>query len=93
MIGAALSFIVFIQDYSLFRAIGVSLFHSVASFNNAGFDILGGGQSMVPYADNIFLNIITCVLIFFGGIGFLVIQELWQKKCQWKKLSLSLIHI
>ena len=42
----------------------------------------------VPYADNIFLNIITCVLIFFGGIGFLVIQELWQKKCQWKKLSM-----
>ena len=41
LIGAALSFIVFIQDYSLFRAIGVSLFHSVASFNNAGFDILG----------------------------------------------------
>ena len=42
LIGAALSFIVFIQDYSLFRAIGVSLFHSVASFNNAGFDIFGG---------------------------------------------------
>ena len=37
--GRKLSFIVFIQDYSLFRAIGVSLFHSVASFNNAGFDI------------------------------------------------------
>lgn len=88
LIGAALSFIVFIQDYSLFRAIGVSLFHSVASFNNAGFDIFGGGQSMVPYTDNIYLNIITCVLIFFGGIGFLVIQELWQKKCQWKKLSM-----
>ena len=87
LIGAALSFIVFIQDYSLFRAIGVSLFHSVASFNNAGFDIFGGGQSMVPYTDNIFLNIITCVLIFFGGIGFLVIQELWQK------VSLALIII
>ena len=43
---------------------------------------------MVPYTDNIYLNIITCVLIFFGGIGFLVIQELWQKKCQWKKLSM-----
>lgn len=88
LIGAALCFIVFIQDYSLFRAIGISLFHSVASFNNAGFDIFGGGQSMILYADNIFLNIITCVLIFFGGIGFLVIQELWQKKCRWQKLSM-----
>ena len=88
LIGAALSFIVFIQDYSLFRAIGVSLFHSVASFNNAGFDIFGGGQSMVPYTDNIFLNIITCVLIYFGGIGFLVIHEVIDKRFHWKKFSM-----
>lgn len=87
-IGAVLCFIVFVQDYSLFRAIGISLFHSIASFNNAGFDIFGSGQSMIPYCSNVLLNIITCVLIFFGGIGFLVIQELWQQKCRWKKLSM-----
>ena len=41
LLGAFLSFPVFFRDYPLPRAIGLSLFHSVASFNNSGFDVLG----------------------------------------------------
>ena len=88
LLGAALSFIVFAGDYSPLKAIGISLFHSVAAFNNSGFDILGNYQNLIPYQDNILLNLVTCALIFFGGIGFLVIRELWTKKCRWKKLSM-----
>ena len=86
--GALLSLLVFIQDYSFPKALGISIFHSVAAFNNAGFDILGNFQSLVNYSDSIMLNIVTCFLIFFGGIGFLVIWELLEKKCKWKKLSM-----
>ena len=86
--GALLSLLVFIQDYSFPKALGISIFHSVAAFNNAGFDILGNFQSLVNYSDSIMLNIVTCFLIFFGGIGFLVIWELLEKKCRWKKLSM-----
>ena len=86
--GAALSFIVFARDYPVLDAIGISLFHSIASFNNAGFDILGNYQSLIPYQNNILLNLVTCVLIFFGGIGFLVIRELWTTRLHWKKLSM-----
>ncbi len=86
--GALLSFIVFVQDYPVIDAIGISLFHSVAAFNNSGFDILGNYQNLIPYQDNILLNLVTCGLIFFGGIGFLVIRELWQTKFRWKKLSM-----
>lgn len=86
--GAALSFIVFVQDYPVLDAIGISLFHSIASFNNAGFDILGNYQSLIPYQNNVLLNLVTCVLIFFGGIGFLVIRELWTTRLHWKKLSM-----
>lgn len=86
--GAVLSFIVFIQDYPFARALGLSLFHAVSSFNNAGFDILGGGQSLAPYRDNIPLNLITCGLIFFGGIGFLVIREVIEKRFNFRKLSM-----
>lgn len=71
--GAVLSFAVFIQDYPLPRAVGTSIFHSIAAFNNSGFDVLGGLQNLIPYESNILLNLTTCVLIFFGGIGFLVI--------------------
>lgn len=86
--GAALSFIVFVQDYPPIRALGISLFHSVAAFNNSGFDILGNFQNLIPYRDDVLLNLVTCGLIFFGGIGFLVIQEVWQKRFRWKRLSM-----
>lgn len=41
-VGAVLSFLVFSRDYPPLKAVGISLFHSVAAFNNSGFDILGG---------------------------------------------------
>ena len=88
LVGAVLSFIVFIQDHPFTRALGLSLFHAVSSFNNAGFDILGGGQSLATYRDNIPLNLITCGLIFFGGIGFLVIREVIEKRFNFRKLSM-----
>ncbi len=88
VIGAALSFIVFIQDFPLPKAIGVSLFHSVAAFNNSGFDILGGGKNLIPYQDDVLLNLVTAGLILFGGIGFLVIREILEKRFRWKKFSM-----
>ena len=86
--GAALSFLVFRKSFPPLKAAGVSLFHSVASFNNSGFDILGGGQNLIPYQDDILLNLVTCALVIFGGIGFLVIREVIAKRFRWKKLSM-----
>ena len=88
LLGAALSFLVFVRDYPPLKALGISLFHSVAAFNNSGFDILGNQQNLIPYRDNVALNLITCGLIFFGGIGFLVIREMWTYKLHWGKYSL-----
>ena len=86
-IGVVLSFIVFSKDYAFFDALGISLFHSIAAFNNSGFDILGGLQNLIPYQNNVLLNLTTCGLIIFGGIGFLVIKEIIEKK-SFKKFSL-----
>ncbi|MCR5647213.1 MAG: hypothetical protein K6F81_02920 [Acholeplasmatales bacterium] len=69
------------------QAILMSLYHSAASFNNAGFDIFPGSISMIEYADNIILNITTIVMIVLGGIGFIVIDEVLRKR-RWSKLSL-----
>ena len=88
LIGAILSFPVFIQRFPLPRAIGVSLFHSVAAFNNSGFDILGGGMNLIPYQDDLWLNLVTVALIFFGGIGFLVIREMGANGIHWKRYSM-----
>ncbi len=88
VMGAALSFIVFVQDYPPMKALGISLFHSVAAFNNSGFDILGNYQNLIPYQSDVLLNLVTCGLIFFGGIGFLVIREMIDKRFLWKKFSM-----
>ena len=85
--GAVLSFIVFVQDYAPLHALGISVFHSVAAFNNSGFDILGGLRNLTPYQDNILLNLTTCTLIFFGGIGFLVIMDVLKRR-NFRKLAL-----
>ena len=85
--GAVLSFLVFIQDYPLPHALGISVFHSIAAFNNSGFDILGGLRNLIPYQDNILLNLTTAGLIIFGGIGFLVILDVMKQK-RFKKLTL-----
>ena len=87
--GACLSFPVFVRDYPPFKALGISLFHSVAAFNNSGFDILGSFQNLIPYRHSLLLNLVTCGLIFFGGIGFLVICEMWQTRLNWKKMSMQ----
>ena len=84
-IGTILSFIVFSKDYPPLKALGISLFHSVASFNNAGFDIIGG--SLIPYKDSVLLNLTTCGLIIFGGLGFFVIKEIIHKR-NFKKFTL-----
>lgn len=79
-IGALLSFFVFVKDYKVWDAIGISVFHSIAAFNNSGFDILGGLRNLIPYQDNVMLNLTTCGLIILGGLGFLVILDVIKKR-------------
>ena len=86
-VGALISFIVFRKDYSPLRAIGISIFHSIAAFNNAGFDNLGGMHNLIPYKDNILLNITTDILVIAGGLGFLVLVDIVKQK-HFKKLCL-----
>ncbi len=73
-------------NYEFWKTFGVSIFHSIASFNNAGFDIFGNG-SLIPFKDNILLNISTILLIVSGGLGFIVIEEIVAKRSL-RKLSI-----
>lgn len=86
-VGVILNFIVFSQDYPILQALGISVFHSVSSFNNAGFDVLGDFKGLSDYRDNVLLNLTTCGLIIFGGLGFVVIKEILHKH-SFKKFSL-----
>ena len=77
----------FVQKYSPLDALGISMFHSVAAFNNSGFDILGGLTNLIPYQDNVLLNLTTCGLIIFGGLGFLVILDVLRNR-RFRRLAL-----
>lgn len=85
-VGIVLNFIVFIQDFPFWEAFGHSVFHAISAFNNAGFDILGA-TSIQQYHNNILFNISTMVMIILGGLGFIVIQDIYKKR-SWKHLNL-----
>lgn len=68
--GAALCLPVFVPRFGA-EGIWISLFHSISSFCNAGIDIIGP-DSLIPYAGNFWLNLVTMLLIVLGGIGFIV---------------------
>lgn len=88
LVGTILSYMVFSNDYKPIDALGISVFHSVAAFNNSGFDILGGFQNLSSYEDDILLNMVTCTLIICGGLGFLTIKEIIEKH-SFKKFTLN----
>jgi len=78
--GGILCFFVFRADYSVGKSIWLSIFHTVASFNNAGFDIFGGGVSLMNYANHVPMTLITAFLIIAGGFGFFVMTDLFRKR-------------
>lgn len=86
--GVICSFPVFVQDFPPLHALWISVFHSIAAFNNSGFDILGGLRNLIPYHDNVWLNLVTCALIIFGGIGFLVILDVTKCRFRFRKFML-----
>ncbi|WP_078595121.1 TrkH family potassium uptake protein [Evansella clarkii] len=49
-------------------------FGALSAFTNAGFDITG--ESLIPFADDYFVQLVTILLIFAGAIGFPVLIEL-----------------
>lgn len=79
-VGAVASFFVLVGEYPVGKALWYAVFHSVAAFNNAGMDIFGKGDNLIPYAANVPMNLITAVLIILGGIGFFVVRDLWVSR-------------
>lgn len=88
-VGAILNTIILYFEYNNFwQSLGIGFFHTISSFNNAGFDIFGTDSSMQIFASNIPLNIVTMVLIVIGGIGFGVMIDIFDHK-KWSHLALN----
>ncbi|PLR97512.1 TrkH family potassium uptake protein [Bacillus sp. T33-2] len=73
-IGAILLGIHFLKDSPSWQdAVIHGLFASVSATTNGGFDITG--SSLIPYANDYFVQIINIVLLTLGAIGFPVLIE------------------
>ncbi|KAF1295725.1 Trk family potassium uptake protein [Enterococcus sp. JM4C] len=85
-LGALALSIVFIPKFGWLKGIWYSIFHSVSSFCNAGFDLLG--TSLAEYQSNIYLILVISALIISGGLGFLV----WRDVLNYKKKKRPSLH-
>lgn len=82
-IGALLYCFVFVPEFGLI-GIWKSIFNAVSAFCNAGLDVLGD-DSLIPYKDNVLVNLVTDSLIVLGGIGFPIIILMLERIQEFKK--------
>lgn len=87
LLGALLFATQFIPQFGLMKGIYYSIWHSISSFCNAGFDLMGHFSSITAYASNATILLTVATLIIIGGLGFTVWSELYNYK-GYKKLSL-----
>ena len=85
LIGALILTFVFVPDLGLGKGIWSAVFHSVSAFNNAGFSLYS--DSLTRWVGDPLLNLTILFLFIFGGLGFTVIADIWQKR-QWRRFSL-----
>ena len=81
LIGAAVFATRFVPMFGL-RGVYYSVFHSVSAFCNAGFDVLGSvsGEfsSMSMFISDPVVNITLIALIVMGGLGFVVVTDIFN---------------
>jgi trk system potassium uptake protein TrkH len=78
-------FIIFLRSFSPGEALFHAVFHSVSAFCNAGFSTLRGG--LEGYSGQFLLPGVIMILIVTGGLGFLVIGDLFVRLRERSHLS------
>jgi trk system potassium uptake protein TrkH len=73
--GVFLLMSVFVPKYGFKNGVWSAIFHSVNSFNNAGFSLYT--DNLIGYITSPMINFTVSGLIIFGGIGYQVIMEMY----------------
>lgn len=77
-------------DWSVLEIAEKAVFHSVSAFCNAGFSLFK--NNLEGFFNDPYINLIMMVLIFLGGIGFIVVMDLlglFVKKGPARRISLQ----
>lgn len=91
-IGGLILSLRFIPQLGWARGIYYGFFHSISSFCNAGFDLFGiiSGpfSSLTAYSEDPVISLTIPLLIILGGLGFVVIRDVYNNR----RFSKLLLH-
>lgn len=85
--GALLLMSRFVPMYGA-KGVYYAMFHSVSAYCNAGFDLMGLGQSYARFQTDPVVLITTMLLIICGGTGFAVQRDICRCRLRFSKFSL-----
>ncbi|MCA0920504.1 TrkH family potassium uptake protein [Pseudooceanicola nanhaiensis] len=85
MTGTLLLALVFVPQEGVWQGLWTALFHAISAFNNAGFSTFPNG--LVPYATDPIVNIVIPALFIVGGIGYVVLQDVFNQR-DWRRWTL-----
>lgn len=90
LVGAIFLTVCWTRELGFFKAAYYAVFHSVSAFCNAGFALFP--NSFIGYSDHFLINLVICLLIVIGGIGFPVLYDLqcWVKTRKHGRCRLSI---
>ncbi len=88
MIGAILFYFSFVKRFSPPIAAGHAIFHSISAFCNAGFSTFS--ENLTLFANSWSVPLIASILIITGGIGFIVISDIYYVLIKKGRKELSL---
>lgn len=83
--GAIVLSLRFWVDMPIGKALWFGFFHSISAFNNAGFSLYS--DNMIGFKGDLVINLTIPILIILGGLGYLVLLELYN----YRKKSLTRI--
>ncbi|MDO9207766.1 MAG: potassium transporter TrkG, partial [Sulfuricurvum sp.] len=78
--GAIILSLRFWNDMPMGDAIWFGFFHSISAFNNAGFSLFS--TNLMDYRRDLTINLTIPFLIILGGLGYLVLLELYNYRKQ-----------
>lgn len=92
LLGAVALLPAMIMEFGIGKGIWYAVFHSISSFCNAGFDLMGiKGQysSLTSYTGNALVNVVVMLLIVVGGIGFLTWDDVKRNRLHLRRYRMQ----
>jgi trk system potassium uptake protein TrkH len=82
-VGAVLLYMLWVPDLGWDAAAWPAVFHAISAFCNAGFSTFS--DSLMGFNGSAFTLLVIAFLIVAGGVGFLVLEELYLRRRGWMR--------